>query len=448
MTMRSITLVLVLSSVAGCGLSRPPSAPTITAPSKEEIPLLVEAAGRGETSAAARLRAAGPEGFEAVLAAYDASASEPEKQGRLASALDVVAAQKDAHAARLYWSTDLEEAKARAKTSGKPILSLRLLGRLDEELSCANSRFFRTALYPNQEVGTLLREKFILHWSTERPAPIITIDFRDGRRIKRTVTGNSLHYVLDQEGRVVDAIPGLYGPRAFAMAVARAGEVARQTQSLDDDDRARALASWHAGALAALRREWPDALASAGVFARVVFPADVVAPAAPSSPPPPAMVAMPVAPTKAIVEMPLIKGTMRMPEVTVPELPWSQMSVSRAPYCKLDAASIALVREKRPRSWTDAKAMGRPLSDDELVAVVRGFESSMAADTVKNELVHHAIIHRWLGEAARTHSGGDDFARLNARVYTELFKTPASDPWLGLVPPSVFTGIQDDGIGQ
>jgi hypothetical protein len=92
--------------------------------------------------------------------------------------------------------------------------------------------------------------------------------------------------------------------------------------------------------------------------------------------------------------------------------------------------------------------MGRPLTDEEVDALVKGFESSMAADTAKNELVHHAVIHRWLGEAARTRSGDDDFAKLNARVYAELFKTPASDPWLGLVPPSVFTGIQDDGIGQ
>ena len=32
------------------------------------------------------------------------------------------------------------------------------------------------------------------------------------------------------------------------------------------------------------------------------------------------------------------------------------------------------------------------------------------------------------------------------RVYSELFLTPKSDPWLGLVPPGVYSGIENDGI--
>jgi hypothetical protein len=30
---------------------------------------------------------------------------------------------------------------------------------------------------------------------------------------------------------------------------------------------------------------------------------------------------------------------------------------------------------------------------------------------------------------------------LNERVYAELFLTPSSDPWLGLKPDDVFTGL-------
>ena len=76
-----------------------------------------------------------------------------------AAALDAVGQQRDCYASQLYWFTDLEQAKAAAKASGKPILSLRLLGRLDEEFSCANSRFFRTALYANGEVSKVLRDQ-------------------------------------------------------------------------------------------------------------------------------------------------------------------------------------------------------------------------------------------------------------------------------------------------
>src|SRR5207302_894835 len=112
---------------------------------------------------------------------------------------------------RLYWYTDLDQAQAAAKASGKPILTLRLLGRLNEEFSCANSRFFRTVLYANAEVSQRLREHFILHWESVRPVPKVSIDFGDGRKLERTITGNSIHYILDCDGHIIDALPGLYG---------------------------------------------------------------------------------------------------------------------------------------------------------------------------------------------------------------------------------------------
>ena len=126
-----------------------------------------------------------------------------------------MAAQKDASRAGLYWYTDLDRAKAAAAREGKPILSLRLLGNLDSEYSCANSRFFRTVLYADEQVSKVLRERFVLHWQSVRPVPKVTIDMGDGRTICRTITGNSIHYVLDAQGRPVDALPGLYGAKAF-----------------------------------------------------------------------------------------------------------------------------------------------------------------------------------------------------------------------------------------
>jgi hypothetical protein len=38
--------------------------------------------------------------------------------------------------------------------------------------------------------------------------------------------------------------------------------------------------------------------------------------------------------------------------------------------------------------------------------------------------------------------------QLNAKVYAELFLTPDSDPWLGLVPRDTFTALEDDGLVQ
>ncbi len=180
-----------------------------------------------ETSRAAieALREAGPEGLNALLAVSPGESD----LARWRTAVDTVAAQRDATSSRLYWYTDLDEAQAAARSSGKPILSLYMLGKLTDEYSCANSRFFRTVLYANQEVSGRLRERFVLHWSTVRSAPQVTIDFGDGRKLKRTITGNSIHYVLDRRGRVVNALPGLYGPKAFLRAL-DAAEVAAQVR--------------------------------------------------------------------------------------------------------------------------------------------------------------------------------------------------------------------------
>jgi hypothetical protein len=129
--------------------------------------------------------------------------------------IDRVARQKDAHLSGLFWHTELDEALSEARARNLPVLSLRLLGRLDEELSCANSRFFRAILYSDPAISSLLRERFVLHWESLRPVPVLTVDFGDGRSFNRTVTGNSIHYVLAPDGRVIDALPGLIAPRVF-----------------------------------------------------------------------------------------------------------------------------------------------------------------------------------------------------------------------------------------
>ncbi|MGB7208741.1 MAG: hypothetical protein WBD27_08795, partial [Pyrinomonadaceae bacterium] len=131
-----------------------------------------------------KVREMGPEGLNGLFTTYAAdikkyreTGQESENWKKIAAALDTVAMQKDSYAAQLYWYTDLEEAKRAAHASDKPILTLRLLGNLNEEFSCANSRLFRSILYPNSEISKYLRENYILHWKSVRPAPRVTIDF-------------------------------------------------------------------------------------------------------------------------------------------------------------------------------------------------------------------------------------------------------------------------------
>src|SRR5688572_15144135 len=115
------------------------SAAVIDAPSEELAREAVSDDRAVRERAIDELRARGPEGHAALLAvhadgvrALREGRRDFEHANRLRRAIDRVSAQRDGHASGLYWHTDLEEAKREARHSGRPILSLRLLGRLDE----------------------------------------------------------------------------------------------------------------------------------------------------------------------------------------------------------------------------------------------------------------------------------------------------------------------------
>lgn len=403
-------------------------------------------------AARSQLRAAGPAGLHAferahaaaldaaagaIAAAADAPFDRSDPAGltdparmRLLSALDTICAQKDCVLSRLYWHTDLAEATRRAAAEHKPILSLRLLGDLGEELSCANSRFFRALLYPDPTVRELLRERFVLHWSSERPAPKLTIDLGDGRSVVTTITGNSAHYVLDHAGRPVDVVPGLYDPTAFVRALVDAEGIARATARLGGDARRRALAEHHAKRLADLDVAWQTELAAAGERSPSIPQARRAA-----RPAPRAGAAAPIAITKAAVEIPTLG---RLDEPIDPDpaaARFERLAAGKAPAIALARASLGLVRTQQWRSGDPARDAG------EFAASLQALRRTLALDTLRNEHELRRAIHRWFVDGAAD-SGLDALSR---RVYDELFLTPRSDPWLGLADPSTYAGLVGGG---
>lgn len=73
--------------------------------------------------------------------------------------------------------------------------------------------------------------------------------------------------------------------------------------------------------------------------------------------------------------------------------------------------------------------------------VVRHFENLVAVDTVRNEYTLHRQLHEWFAEDADQKLGA-----LNERVYAELFLTPRTDPWLGLLPRGTYPAIAQYGL--
>jgi hypothetical protein len=423
--------LLSLGAIAFSAISSPQAARASEQPSLDS--LVQQAASKDQATsqqAIAKLREFKNEGVDAFWNAYQ---KDLPNNPQLRATLDAICQQKDCDASKLYWYKDLEAAKTASKETGKPILSLRLLGNLNDELSCANSRFFRTALYPNAAVSQLLRDRFILHWQSERPVPKVTIDFGDGRKLEQTLTGNSIHYVLDSEGRPVDAIPGLYSPQAFIENLKDAERAVSSVSNLNGDLNLRReiLVKYHRDRYAKLEKNWRSDLA------RLRLPTQPLLPLAVTEPQVSAILASRLTVGKMMVEMPTLSRTTGEPltEVTPP-----------SPFAKLSDANWArLARLYQNRVYLDQgslNVMQRKLSPSaSMSTVVSSFERAIAQDTVRNEYVFHAQIHNWFANGEFLNSDTATLTALNRRVYDELFLTPASDPWLGLVNENVYTGL-------
>ncbi|MBK8915877.1 MAG: hypothetical protein IPM64_15010 [Phycisphaerales bacterium] len=397
-----------------------------------------------------QLRAEGQSGLDALMARFaeeihlargDSPAADSfrrtERWIALSSALDRVAGQVDSHASGLFWHTDFDRATAEARRTGRPILSLRLLGRLDEELSCANSRFLRTTLYADPRVADTLRSTCVLHWKSVRPVPRVTIDFGDGRVLERTLTGNSIQYVLNADGQVIDAVPGLVDSASFLailndavalhtlaghMASAGPGLVQLFRRPLD-----RALEVWGARLAATTDPVSPalgDARLTRPVLATHLGAADGLAPAA--------LAAAPVAMTKRMVELAPIEALVSRAErirTKTDDAEWRLAGQLHEPYITIADACVRLMRSK-------CGGVG------DFEAKLARYRASLAADTVYNLAALRPTILSWLANADAL----IDVEALNQRVYAELFLTPDSDPWLGLAAADDFTALPGEGV--
>lgn len=337
--------------------------------------------------------------------------------------LDALCRQRDCDASELFWYTDLEQAKAASKASGKPILSLRLLGRLDEDLSCANSQFFRVAVYPDAAVSQLMRDRYILHWQSVRPVPKVTVDFGDGRKLERTITGNSIHYVLNSEGKVLEALPGLYGAGAFLKQLQRSEQLAKNYQKQPLNQRESFLQQYHRDRLSQIEQQWRADLTALGLKP----------PTSAISGRPTAIDAGRLALTKARVEsslvMPIVEianqNRKALTEIT-DQAQWSKLANRYAQDAKLGAKSQQLIQRK--------------VGGGDFSKIVPSLENAIALDSIRNEYLLHSQLHSWLSQDSGT------LETLNARVYQDLFLTPDSDPWLGLMSPDSFSAIDRDGV--
>ena len=390
-------------------------------------------------SAIAELRSLGPAGLRAMFTTHanainqqivDPLTSSTPEWERLSAALDVIAQQRNSYLSGLYWYTDFGDAKSAAKRSGKPILSLRMLGKLNEEFSCANSRFFRTILYSNSAISKKLREDFILHWKSVRPVPHVTIDFGDGRKLERTLTGNSIHYVLDGDGRLIEALPGLYGPNAFLRVLLTSEQVFAKLHDAKNTNPASGLLSYRRDRVNRINANWLMDIEKTGgkapeeltVFRRPDGTVEAIAISA-------------LTMVKRMSEDTLLRGLSAGGESlgkVTDEATWKKIAQLHLRDAELDSRSIGLIqRETR-----------KVLGQNDLASLLQKLQFNVAMDSVRNEYLMRTKLYVWLLQDR----GQSDLETFNEKVYSELFLTPASDPWLGLFTADTYMALDDAGV--
>lgn len=418
-------VLLVVFALSGLAFANP------------ELSSLAEKAVTGdsrESAAAIRiLRSNKQAGLDAVFETYRpeidlfrTNGKRSASWNRISSVLDRVAMQKDAYSSRLFWHTDFAEAKKAANISKKKIISLRLLGNLNEEYSCANSRLFRSILYSDPAIAKTLRENYVLHWKSVRPAPKITIEFGDGRKLIRTVTGNSIHYILSSSGQIIDALPGLYDPATFQRYLNEATDL--------ETNRFAEFSTYNIYRLKTgkvLVEEWERKMKLLGRDTGIKSPQEREV----QVPEPGQLGAFPAmlrTATKSGIESPAILALMpqieRLRENTQID-DWKPLA-EISDEVRLSDESIAMIRSK---SGT--------VNEYEFDRMVENLKSYVAIDTVQNEFRFHLTIMSWLNNFAAV-----DHDAFNKRVYAELFLTPDSDEWLGLYSTEIYSAIENNGI--
>lgn len=104
-------------------------------------------------------------------------------------------------------------------------------------------------LLSDPKVQQFLQSEVVPSWEMVREAPKVTIDFGHGKKLERTLKGNTVLYLCTPDGKVLDAWPGVYTAGDF---LRQATNTLTELKALNidpgkplTDAEATALIAWH-----------------------------------------------------------------------------------------------------------------------------------------------------------------------------------------------------------
>jgi hypothetical protein len=191
----------------------------------------------------AELRARRPAGLDEELARYYVRNFCEIERGRTPEGLPADGEED------LDWHRTFEEAQQAARKLHRPILAVRMrYVEVRNAIPCAFQQF-SAALYANENVSAFLRSHFVVFSFEESYV---------GRALTmvHANAGTGVHYVLDEDGHVLDALPGFYAPAVFRRELARSWEFAARVRGMTDPQREQETVAYLAAAFEATERTW------------------------------------------------------------------------------------------------------------------------------------------------------------------------------------------------
>ncbi len=115
----------------------------------------------------------------------------------------------------------------------------------------------RTVLFSNPELAAFINENFEPTWQSVRKVPTVTIDFGNGKTVKRTLNGNIATYVCTSEGKILDILPGLYEARSYKDRLQQLSFLHSYISAMDINSTESAVHAYHKTQLQRLERGQP-----------------------------------------------------------------------------------------------------------------------------------------------------------------------------------------------
>jgi hypothetical protein len=258
-------------------------------------------------------------------------------------------------------------------------------------------------LLSDPDVIRFVNENFIPCWQMVRPVPQVTIEFGDGRRLQRTLGGNTIIEICLPDGRVVDSYPGLYTPGDLLNEVGQALELVRTLRpSPTDDGVAAQVSAWHRARLAA---------------------------------PPAAPVRLSI--EKAMVESPLLRALRTNPGTLPPtDLLTRELGRSRATVEEGEAPDAAFARlsrqledvSKQPATVEQLRQRFFLLPEDRRPTPEQLGEMALRVDSRTNVNWVRPAVHLLFAGYADLPEG----LACRDTIFKQLLHIPVDDPYLGL----------------